>query len=66
MAYDFQGNSYDVTHNAVFSISSGAGGFWVFNKYTSENAGIWEITADYWNPGDGTEYWRDQATLIVK
>jgi len=65
IAYDFYGKSMDMTKDIDFNISSDAGGSWFFNEYTAENAGTWKITADYWNPTDGTEFWRDDATLIV-
>ena len=64
--YDYEGNSFDVTRDCDFFITDGAGGSWIFNEYASENTGTWEIAADYWNPVDGTEFWRDEATLIVK
>jgi hypothetical protein len=66
MGYDYEGNSFDVTRDCDFFITRGAGGTWVLNEYISENTGTWQIAADYWNPISGTEFWRDEATLIVK
>ncbi len=66
MGYDYEGNIFDVTRDCDFFITRGAGGTWVLNEYISENKGTWQIAADYWNPVDGTEFWRDEATLIVK
>jgi len=66
MGYDNEGNSFDVTRDCDFFITRGAGGTWVLNEYISENTGTWQIAADYWNPISGTEFWRDEATLIVK
>ena len=54
-----------MTRDCDFNISRDAGGSWIYNEYTSENIGTWKVTGDYWNPTDGTEYWRDEATLIV-
>jgi len=65
-AYDYEGNSFDVTRDCDFFITDGAGGSWIFNEYISENTGTWTVTTDYWNPLDGTEFWRDEAALIVK
>ena len=65
-AYDYEGYSFDVTRDCDFNISRDAGGSWIFNEYTSENTGTWPVISDYWNPTDGTEFWRDEATLIVK
>lgn len=65
-AYDHEGNSFDVTRDCDFFITRGAGGTWILNEYISENTGTWQVAADYWNPISGTEFWRDEATLIVK
>jgi len=65
VAYDYGGNSFEVTRDCDFFITKEAGGIWIYNEYISEHKGTWEVTADYWNPVDGTEFWRDQATLIV-
>ena len=46
-AFDFYGNSWDVTSLASFSITSGAGGSWSGNVYTSAKAGIWTVSASY-------------------
>ena len=39
-------NSWDVTDSVTWSISSGAGGSWNNNTYTSATAGSWTVTAD--------------------
>jgi len=47
-AYDSHGNSWDVTDSVTWSISSGAGGSWSSNVYTSHTAGpSWTVTASY-------------------
>ena len=46
-AYDYYGNSWDVTNSATWSITSGAGGSWDGNVYTCAKAGIWTVTANY-------------------
>ena len=46
-AYDQYGNSWNVTPSTSWSISSGAGGSWSGNVYTSANAGTWTITGVY-------------------
>lgn len=66
MGYDYEGNIFDVTRDCDFFITSGAGGTWILNEYISENTGTWQVAADYWNPVDGTEFWRSEAILIVK
>ncbi len=46
VAFDEFGNSMgEVT--AVWSIQEGAGGSWDDNRYTSEFAGIWNVTGEY-------------------
>jgi hypothetical protein len=65
-AYDYEGNSFNVTRDCDFFITRGANGTWILNEYISENTGTWQVAADYWNPISGTEFWRDEATLIVK
>ena len=65
IAYDYEGNSFDVTRDCDFFITRGADGIWILNEYISENTGTWQVAADYWNPISGTEFWRDEATLIV-
>ncbi|MCJ7769160.1 MAG: hypothetical protein MUO92_01605 [Dehalococcoidales bacterium] len=65
-AYDYEGYSFDVTRDCDFNVSRGASGSWFFNEYISENTGTWKVTGNYWNPTDGTEFWRAEATLIVK
>ena len=45
-ATDAYGNSWDVTNSVTWSISSGAGGSWNNNVYTSATAGSWTVTAD--------------------
>ncbi len=47
MASDSNGNNWDVTSSTTWSIDSGAGGFWIGNTYTSNNAGTWSVTATY-------------------
>ena len=44
--FDAESNSLGV-QTATWSISSGAGGSWSGNIYTSANAGFWIITATY-------------------
>ena len=50
-AYDSLGNSWDVTENIStqngWNISLDAGGNWIGSTYTSEKAGVWTITANY-------------------
>ena len=46
MATDAYGNNWDVTGSVSWSISSGAGGSWSSNVYTSATAGTWTVTAD--------------------
>lgn len=43
-ASDNYGNTWSVTSSTVWSISSGAGGFWSQNTYTSHKSGIWTVT----------------------
>ena len=45
-AYDVYGNSWTVTGLVSWSITSGAGGSWSSNVYTSAKAGSWTVTAD--------------------
>ncbi len=47
MASDASGNSWDVTSSTAWRISSGAGGTWRNNVYTSANAGTWTVTGTY-------------------
>ena len=46
-ASDLYGNSWDVTSLTTWNISSGAGGSWSGNVYTSANAGSWTVTGAY-------------------
>ena len=46
-ATDVYGNSWDVTSSSTWSISSGAGGSWSNNVYTSASAGSWRISGTY-------------------
>ena len=46
-AFDSFGNSWDITSLVNWSISSGAGGSWLGNSYTSANVGNWTVTAAY-------------------
>jgi uncharacterized protein YjdB len=58
-AFDQFDNSLgDVTGSTSFSISTGAGGNWTANDYTSEKAGTWTVTGEYSGK-------TDTATLIV-
>ena len=43
-AMDNCGNSWDVSASTVWSVSSGAGGFFVDNVYSATEAGTWIIT----------------------
>ena len=46
--YDEFGNEIgDVTGNTAWSIETGAGGTWADNIYTSEIAGVWNITGEH-------------------
>ncbi len=47
MATDAYGNTWDVTSLTTWSISSGAGGSWSNNVYTSATAGSWTVTGTY-------------------
>ena len=59
--YDSSDNSVgEVTSDCTFSIDTEAGGSWLDNVYTSENAGTWTVTANH-TGGGGT----DTATLTV-
>jgi len=67
MAYTNVGDeAYDVTWDSQFSIEDGAGGYWVFNEYVSENPGEWEVEAFFEGPSDGFAWWTDFGTIIVK
>ncbi len=57
-ASDAYGNTWDITSTTTWSISSGAGGSWNNNVYTSATVGSWTVTAQY-NGLQGT------AQLIV-
>ena len=46
-AYDSNGNNWDVTDSTTWSIDSGAGGSWLGNIYTSNNAGTWTVIGTY-------------------
>ncbi len=46
-ATDAYGNTWDVTSLTTWSISSGAGGSWSNNVYTSATAGPWTVTGTY-------------------
>ncbi len=59
IAQDAYGNSWDATGAALFGIDAGAGGSWSGNVYTSENPGVWTVTATV----DGVS---DTATLTVQ
>ncbi len=47
MASDAFGNSWDATSLITWSASSGAGGSWSNNVYTSAKAGVWTISGTY-------------------
>jgi hypothetical protein len=47
LASDLYGNTWDVTSSTIWSITSGTGGSWSGNVYTSKTAGLWTITATY-------------------
>jgi hypothetical protein len=47
LAQDENGQEYDVTDRTTFTISSGAGGSWAGNVYTSEVLGLWTVTASF-------------------
>ena len=59
IASDAFNNSWDATDSVTWSISSGAGGSWSNNTYTSAIAGSWTVTADNGAGATGT------ATLEV-
>jgi len=44
-ATDAQGNGWDVTAEADYTIDTGAGGSWDGSTYTSERAGFWSVSA---------------------
>ncbi len=44
-ARDAQANLWDVTYEAMYAVSEGAGGMWAANWYYSEHAGAWMVTA---------------------
>jgi len=44
-ADDGRGNFWDVTAAAVYTIASGAGGWWSDNVYTAQYSGVWTVTA---------------------
>ena len=46
-ASDVFGNTWDVTSLTSWSVSSGAGGSWSGNVYTSAKAGSWTVTGTY-------------------
>jgi hypothetical protein len=46
-ATDAYGNSWDVSAEAVWSISPGAGGQWRSATYTAQNAGEWTVRVSY-------------------
>jgi len=46
-ASDANGNSWDVTSSTIWNMSSGAGGSWSGNVYTSATAGSWNVTGTY-------------------
>lgn len=46
-ASDVYGNTWDVTSSTVWAIDSGAGGSLTANIFTSELAGVWNVTATY-------------------
>ncbi len=46
-ATDSNGNSWDETSSTSWSIDVGAGGSWVGNTYTSNNAGSWTVMGIY-------------------
>ncbi|MGA2682463.1 MAG: hypothetical protein ABSF44_11775 [Candidatus Bathyarchaeia archaeon] len=46
-ASDMYGNAWDVTSSTTWSVSSGAGGSWSSNIYTSAKAGSWTVTGTY-------------------
>ena len=47
IAYDYYGNSWDVTALTSWSINNSAGGYWLNNIYTAEGSGIWTVTGIY-------------------
>ena len=46
-ASDVYSNTWDVTSSTTWSISTGAGGSWSNNVYTSATAGFWSVTGTY-------------------
>ena len=46
-AIDAYSNTWDATSATTWSISSGAGGSWSSNNYTSATAGTWTVTGTY-------------------
>jgi len=46
-ASDSYGNSWSVTGSTVWSITSGTGGSWSANVYTSHKVGVWTVTGAY-------------------
>ena len=48
-ASDNNGNTWDVSNLTSWNVSTGAGGSWSNNTYTSAEAGIWTITGTYGN-----------------
>jgi hypothetical protein len=46
-ASDAYGNTWDLTSSMSWSISSGSGGSWSSNVYTSAKAGYWTVTGTY-------------------
>lgn len=46
-ASDNYGNSWSVTGSIVWSITSGTGGSWAQNVYTSHKVGVWTVTGTY-------------------
>jgi hypothetical protein len=57
-ATDAHGNGWSATAEASYDITTGAGGSWTNNIYTSESAGTWTVSASM----DGAN---DTATLTV-
>ncbi len=46
-AKDYYGNSWDVSTISSWSITTGAGGSWSANVYTSSQTGTWTVTGTY-------------------
>ena len=51
-AFDAYDNAWDVTSDAAYTITPGAGGTWVTNVYTAQVAGSWTVTGTFNNIDD--------------